>query len=187
MAADDDFEIYAASILNVSPFGRRVSGYGIYLGQGAVLTVAHVVGPWTLLDSPTISIAGKEVPAQIIKKGAFPKLDLALLVIDEDAGLPLSVRLRQNRLCRTAPPAGTSVVIVSPREIVRSQTVPVNTVAAKYWSQFSTLVSEPHGSGSAVCRRRKKMYRRYYECCCAKGIHLQNGASASFTHYNLGS
>ena len=148
-ASDDNFGFYAASILNISPFGRRVSGYGVYLGQGAVLTVAHVVGRWTILESPTVSIAGKEVPAQIIKKGAFPKLDLALLVMDE-AGLPVSLRLRQNPLCKAPLSSGASVVIVSPDQSVRSNTVPINIVASKYWNQFGTLVSEPHGSGSGV-------------------------------------
>ena len=148
-AADDGFEVYAATILNISPFRSRVIGYGIYLGQGAVLTVAHVVGRWTLLESPKVSIAGKEVSAQIIKKGAFPKLDLALLVMD-GGGLPLSLRLRQNPLCKAPLPSGTDVAIVSADQSVRSRTVPIDTVASKYWGQFGTLVSEPHWSGSGV-------------------------------------
>jgi hypothetical protein len=148
-AADDGFGIYAASILNISPFGSRVIGYGIYLGQGAVLTVAHVVGRWTLLESPKVLIAGQEVSAQIIKKGAFPKLDLALLVMD-GGDLPLSLRLRQNPLCKAPLPSGTDVAVVSADQSVRSQTVPVDTIASKYRSQFGTLVSEPHWSGSGV-------------------------------------
>jgi hypothetical protein len=146
---DSELQVYAAGVLNLSPFGRRLSGYGVYLGQDAVITAAHVVGRWTLLENPTISIAGGQVPAQIIKKGSFPQLDLALLVVD-DAALPISLRLRRNPLCKTPPGIGANVVVVSTDSVERTKIVPPVAIAPEYRALFGSLVSEPHVSGSGV-------------------------------------
>ena len=41
---DDSLRIYAVNVVHTPPFGRPFIAYGIYLGEGAVLTAAHVVG-----------------------------------------------------------------------------------------------------------------------------------------------
>jgi Trypsin-like peptidase domain len=146
---DDEFKIYAAGVLNIAPFARPLSGYGVYLGQNAVITAAHVVGRWPLFTDPIISIADRETSAKLVKKGSFPQLDLALLVVS-DTALPVDLALRQNPICKTMPSPGTAVVVVSREGVERSHIVSAGTIAPRDRSQFSSLINEPHGSGSGV-------------------------------------
>jgi len=146
---DDELRIYAAGILNVAPFARPFSGYGVYLGQNAIITAAHVVGHWPILSDPTVAIAGTEISAKVIKKGSFPQLDLALLVA-ADYALPLNLQLRQNPLCKQTPPVGTSVIVVSPERTERSLIISPQSIPARYRSHFGSLINEPHSSGSGI-------------------------------------
>src|SRR4029078_2353614 len=42
--SEDELRIYAVNIVRKVPFKSTLIGYGIYLGQGTVLTAAHVIG-----------------------------------------------------------------------------------------------------------------------------------------------
>ena len=148
-SSDDDLRVYAVGIRRAGPFLWPYSGYGIYLGESAIITAAHVVGQWPLLSNPTIIIAGREIQAKVIKKGVFPQLDLAQLSV-EQASLPLSLRLRRSPLCKAPPIIGTNVVVVSPDQTVRSRIISPWAIASQYRTLFGTLISEPHGSGSGV-------------------------------------
>jgi hypothetical protein len=152
---DDELRVYAAGILKSGPFIWPFSGYGIYLGQNAVITAAHVVGRWPLFSNPTISIADQETSAKVIKKGSFPQLDLALLVV-ADSALPVSLRLRQNPLCKTMPSVGTSVVVVYPDRTERSQIISAKAIEPRARSYFGSLIDERHVSGSGVFDPEKK-------------------------------
>src|ERR1700733_6375477 len=147
--SDDDLRIYAIDVVNVPPFKRPFSGYGIYLGGSTIITAAHVVGHWPLFTDPTVIIGGRQVRGKVIKKGAFPQLDLAQLSI-EQASLPEGVRLRRNILCNDPGQVGADVVIVYPDKTVRSQIISPRAIASQYRGRYSTLVSEPQGSGSGV-------------------------------------
>lgn len=154
-SADDNLRVYGTSVINSIPFERRFSGYGIYLGNNAILTAAHVVGHWSLFSDPKIAIGNQEIPAKVIKKGSFPDLDLALLVVADDA-LPVSLRLRRNPLCKAPPNVGMSVVVVYPDRTVRSHIVSPLAVAPQRRPQFGTLITEPQGSGSGVFDPERK-------------------------------
>lgn len=43
---DGALRIYAVNVVKTSPFEKPFTGYGIYLGKGAVITAAHVIGRW---------------------------------------------------------------------------------------------------------------------------------------------
>ena len=43
---DDGVTIYAVNVVKTTPFQKPFTGYGIYLGKGAVLTAFHVIGRW---------------------------------------------------------------------------------------------------------------------------------------------
>jgi hypothetical protein len=167
---DEDLRVYAVGVVNVAPFKRPFSGYGIYLGDSTIVTAAHVVGHWPLFTNPTLIIGGQETPGKVIKKGAFPQLDLAQLSV-EQSSLPDSVRLRRNHLCNVSAQVGTDVVVVSPEQTVRSRIISPRAIAPRYRSHFSTLITEPHGSGSGVFDADKK---------CLLGI-----MSAAITRYSL--
>src|ERR1019366_10299784 len=65
------------------------TGYGVYLGNGYVITAAHVAGLslWTAVQ---VEFAGKNLPAKVIKRGQFHNVDLTVLSVD-DQQLPVSL------------------------------------------------------------------------------------------------
>ena len=152
---DDDLKVYAVGISRSGPFVWPHSGYGIYLGESTIITAAHVVGRWSIFENPTITIADRKIEAKVIKKGSFPQLDLAQLSI-EQASLPVSLRMRRNPLCKGPPYIGTNVIVVSPEKTERSRIVSPMEIAPQYRGFFSTLISEPHTSGSGVFDAEKK-------------------------------
>ena len=152
---DDDLRLYAVGVINVPPFKMPFSGFGIYLGGSTIITAAHVVGHWPLFTNPTIIVQDREIQAKVIKKGAFPQLDLAQLSI-EQSSLPASVGLRRGALCKEPAQTGTDVVVVYPDKTVRSRVISPRAIAPQYQSQFGTLISEPQGSGSGVFDANKR-------------------------------
>jgi len=148
---DESFEPYAVTINYPKPFDRAYTLYGVYLGHGAVLTAAHVVGRRDLLVNPVVGIAAHELPAKVVKQGSFPKLDLALLSVDETA-IPLRARMRRNiQLCATIPKVGTNVVVAYPDRTVRSHIVSASLIGnLADRKKFNTLISDVEVSGSGI-------------------------------------
>jgi hypothetical protein len=152
---DDDLRVYAVSIINVVPFKSPVSGYGVYLGNGAILTAAHVVGRWSLFSTPRVLIAGQELLAKVVKKGSFEQTDLALLAVDETS-LPVSLRLRRNPLCKMPLNVGMSVVVVYPERTARSKIISPKSISPAYRARFSSLINDVQGSGSGAYSAERK-------------------------------
>ena len=153
---DDALRIYGVNVVHTPPFEKRFFGYGVYLGEGLVLSAAHVVGSLPQLYSPLhILIAGIDLPAKILKQGSPGHIDLALLSVDQEK-LPVSLRLRRNPICRDVLRVGTSVIVVYPERTARSQIISPNLVPAQYRSKYPTLITEPQGSGSGVFNADRK-------------------------------
>src|ERR1700730_4880261 len=106
---DDSLSIYAVGVNG---------GAGVYLGNGLVLSVAHVVGGG-IVTKPTIAIAGQKLSATVVKESPFEQLDLALLEFDESR-LPVSLRLRRIALCQGKPWPGEEVISLSGQGPTRS-------------------------------------------------------------------
>jgi len=172
---DDDLRVYAAGVINVAPF-YPFSMTGVYLGKGAVLTAAHVLGHWPPSANPTIVIAGQKLAAKIIKKGSFPALDLALLSVNE-ASLPVSVRLHRIPLCKAPPSVGTNVVVVYPGRTARSRVISSQLIPSEYRSQFGTLLRDVQGSGSGAFDAERK---------CLLGIMSGSVTTASSVRGQIG-
>jgi S1-C subfamily serine protease len=145
--ADDVLLAYAVAINGSA---------GIYIGKGLVLTAAHVVGGG-IANKPKITIAGQELPATVVKEGAFERIDLALLEISEDR-LPTSLRSRRVSLCQARPWPGEEVITVAPEGAVRSH------IMSPVWlprnlRKFDTVISDvarTGNSGSGVFDAQKK-------------------------------
>jgi S1-C subfamily serine protease len=150
---DDSLLAYAVAINRTA---NSRSGTGIYLGNGLVITASHVVGR-AVLNNTSVTIAGQDLPARVIKQDSFEKSDLALLKIDDDR-LPMSFRLRRISLCQARPWPGEDVITVVPEETVRSH------VMSPVWlpiqmRQFDTVISDvarTGNSGSGVFDTQKK-------------------------------
>jgi S1-C subfamily serine protease len=148
-APRQSLEIYAVNVVKNAPFDKQFVGYGIYLGEGYVLTAAHVVGHWPLITGPRVRIAGENLPAAVVKEGSFEGTDLALLSIDKTK-LPVSLRLRRNPLCKHMPVVGMQVVDVTPEKITNLQVVSPLSIPIDLQRRFNTLIDRPQNSGSGI-------------------------------------
>ena len=148
-STDDDLRIYAVNVVKTPPFEKQITGYGIYLGQGIVITAAHVIGHWPILTHPRVLIAGQDLPAAIIKEGSFETTDLALLSVDQ-ATLPMSLRLRRNPLCNGPLRIGSDVINVVPENTTRARVISPLSIPAQLRTRFDTLIDSEKSSGSGV-------------------------------------
>jgi hypothetical protein len=152
---DDSLEVYAVSVIDRIPFKTPLSGYGIYLGKGAFITAAHVVGRWSLFINPRLLIGDQEIAAKVVKKGSFEQTDLALLTVDETL-LPVSLLLRRNPLCKLPPMIGANVIIAYPDRTVRSQVISPKVILPGSGTRFGSLINDAQVSGSGAFDAEKK-------------------------------
>jgi len=152
---EDSLQIYAVKVVRTPPFQKQIIGDGIYLGQGLVITAAHVVGHWPSFTHPRVLIAGQDLPAKVVKEGSFPKIDLALLSVD-GGQLPVSIRLRRNPLCQNPPRVGMQVIDVAPQGLTPAQIISPLLIAPSLQSKFNTLITAPQGSGSGLFDAQQK-------------------------------
>jgi hypothetical protein len=103
-------------------------GYGIYLGNGLILTAAHVAGEFAQ-TKPHVLIAGQDLPAALVKEGALDTIDLTLLSID-GTKLPVSLQMRRTPLCVHPPFAGERVVVAIPEGTAPSKILPRQAIPA---------------------------------------------------------
>src|SRR5947209_3596514 len=116
-STDDSLRVYAAKIVQNPPQDWG-PGYGMYLGNGLLITAAHVVGTFSR-TKPSVRIADLLLPAKLVKEGTFEEEDLTLLSIDEEK-LPVSLRLRRMPLCEDPPWVGEPVIVAVPESTARS-------------------------------------------------------------------
>ena len=154
-STDDDLRIYAVNVVKTPPFEKQITGYGIYLGQGIVITAAHVVGNWPIFTHPRVIVAGQDLPAKVIKEGSFETTDLALLSV-EQAGLPISLRLRRNPLCNRSPTIGSEVINVIPEGTTRARIISPLSIPAQLRMRFDTLIDSEKSSGSGLFDAERK-------------------------------
>ena len=159
LGPDDSLRIYAVNVVHNRPLEEPFTGYGIYLGKGAVLTAAHVLGRWpSFISNPRVLVAGQELPAKIIKEGSTETIDIGLLSVDE-ARLPVSLRLRRNPLCKEPPKEGANVIVVLSYGTVRSQIISPRLLPPTYRTNFNTFIIDvpiAGGSGSGVFDAERK-------------------------------
>jgi hypothetical protein len=144
-SVDDSLRVYAVNIVRHPP--QEWTGYGIYLGNGLVITAAHVVGSaW--LTRPTVRIAGLELPTQTIKEGSLDDVDLTLLSIDESK-LPVSLQMRRLSLCKRPPFVGEPVVVTIPESAAPSQIVSPLVIPQDLRARFSTAIKDVATTGNS--------------------------------------
>ena len=114
----ESLKVYAVQLVHFPK--EDWAGFGVYLGNGQVLTAGHVAGSfWQILQ---VQIAGQSLPTKVLKQGQFDAVDLALLSIDDDK-LPVSLRLRRLPICQGVPHPGEAVTVATPRSVAPSRVV----------------------------------------------------------------
>jgi S1-C subfamily serine protease len=135
-STDDSLRLYAV----------RVKGlYGVYLGNGLIITAAHVVGQTKKIG---VRIAGLNTLADVIKQGAYERTDLSLLSVDEQK-LPLSLRMRRMPLCERPPWAGQPVIVAIPENTARSHIMSPRLLSPDVRKRFPTLISDVKTTGNS--------------------------------------
>jgi hypothetical protein len=148
-SSDDSLRIYAVNVVKTLPFQTQFTGYGIYLGQGIVITAAHVVGRWPGITRPRVLVAGQDLPAHIIKQGSYETIDLALLSVDQGQ-LPINLLLRRNPLCAEPSRPGEDVVDVIPEGTTHTHIISPILIPFELRKKFRTLITTPQRSGSGI-------------------------------------
>jgi hypothetical protein len=123
-------------------------GFGIYLGEGRVLTAAHVVGHPTQ-GNPSVEIAGRILEASVVREGEFETVDLTLLRVDP-LMLPASLGLRLMPLCEAPPRAGQPVVVATPEALSTSHILSPKALPPNLReSHFDTLIADVATTGNS--------------------------------------
>jgi len=152
---DDALRLYAVNVVQNPP--QSWPGYGVYLGNGLVITAAHVVGSASRTH-PSVRIANLELPAKAVKEGSLQQVDLTLLAIDE-ARLPVSLQLRRMPLCRIPPKPGEPVIVAIPEGIARSTVMAPRLLPDDLRAKFPTVIKDvatTGNSGSGVFDAERK-------------------------------
>jgi hypothetical protein len=142
---DVDLKLFAVHV-NRTP-RQPWPGYGIYLGNGLVLTAAHVPGN-VAETKPHVVIAGQDLPAALVKQGKLDGVDLTLLSID-GANLPVRLRMRRMPLCERAPYAGEPVVVATPEGTARSSVLPRQAIPEGVRARFDTAIGDVATTGNS--------------------------------------
>jgi S1-C subfamily serine protease len=122
-------------------------GYGVYLGNGYVLTAAHVVGH-AIITQPRIVIGGRPFPTEVIKEGTFETNDLTLLRV-EPSLLPSQLQLRRIDLCRAPPIPGQPVVVVVPEGEAVSHILDPRLLPPDIRGRFPTDIADVESTGNS--------------------------------------
>ncbi len=144
-SADADLEPFA---VHVNRMPRQPwPGYGIYLGNGLILTASHVPGIFAS-TKPHVVIAVQDLPAGLVKEGALDSVDLTLMSIDA-AKLPVRLQMRRMALCERAPYAGEAVVVATPEGTARSRVLPREAIPAELRARFDTTIADVATTGNS--------------------------------------
>jgi hypothetical protein len=122
-------------------------GYGVYLGNGFVLTAAHVAGD-VAQTKPDVLIAGQDLPATLVKQGSLDGVDLTLLSID-GTKLPIGLQMRRTPLCDRPSFAGENVVVAIPEGTAPSKIVPRQAIPADLRGRFDTAIADVATTGNS--------------------------------------
>jgi hypothetical protein len=142
---DVDFQSFAVHINRTPP--QPWPGYGVYLGNGLVLTAAHVPGN-VAATKPHVVIAGEDHPALLVRQGELEGVDLTLLSIDATK-LPVGIGLRRMPLCQGAPYAGELVVVATPEGTARSRVLPRQAIPTELRGRFDTAIGDVATTGNS--------------------------------------
>jgi len=141
---DQSLRLYAVHVVRVPK--ENWTGEGVYLGNGLVLTAGHVAGAfWNTVQ---VEIAGQQLATEVLKRGSFSGIDLALLSIDAQK-LPVSLRLRRMPVCPLPSWPGEAVIVATPEGIARSRVVLPAMLPRGLDPKFRTAISDVATTGNS--------------------------------------
>jgi S1-C subfamily serine protease len=153
--ANASLQLYAVYIFQ-SPTKTPV-GTGVYLGNGYVITAAHVIG-LSLLEDVRVKFAAQELPAKLVKRGQFHDVDLSLLSVDEHL-LPVALQLRRMPVCTNSLWTGEDVIVATPEGLAPSHVMSPSSLPRGLSPKYRTAIADvatTGNSGSGVFDAHRK-------------------------------
>lgn len=152
-AAAADLDAYVIRIYRGHPASPsalpRQGNAGIYLGQGLILTAAHVAGSPTDSTPLGIAIGDRLVPARFVKAGRFEETDASLLSVDED-DLPRELRdLPVLDLCSGRLAPGRAVSVAGFGRVDRSVIISHRDMPSGVPAKFDSLIRDVYTTGES--------------------------------------
>jgi trypsin-like peptidase len=126
------------------------TGAGVHLGNGLILSAAHVVGgEWA---KPRVEINGKYLKTKLLKIGDLATVDLALLSLDVHE-LPADRAGQHLSLCSEPYAPGQPVILAAPDGVARSTILLASDLPANVPAKFTLSAVDyvaPGNSGAGV-------------------------------------
>ena len=140
---------------SVQPFAVHIErtpaqpwpGYGIYLGDGYVITAAHVAGP-AEQTRPRVVVDGRSLTTRVVKQGTFETNDLTLLRVDR-ADLPGRLQFRRLPLCPAPPKPDQPVLVAIPEGVAPSHILAPSRLPADMRARFPTVIADVLTTGNS--------------------------------------
>jgi Trypsin-like peptidase domain len=118
-------------------------GSGVYLGSGLIITAAHLTAVEAKMS---VRIAGRALPATVLKQGSAEDIDLSILLVDEQK---LPVRLPRMQLCEAPPWPGDLVTIVDSEHATQSHIISPQVLPFTQRIKFHTLIADVASTGNS--------------------------------------
>ncbi len=137
-----------------------VSGGGVWLGNGEVLTAFHLFyQPPRILkesDKVTVVFRGHSVPARVVFHGDLEDYDLALVKIEREQTPPELAALDVPHVCNDVEQIGAPLYITAFDSVYSTSASPDGMLMhkGKTWSMSTTAIFSHGVSGSPVFDRR---------------------------------
>jgi hypothetical protein len=141
---DQSLKLYAVHIIE-GP-NEITSGNGVYLGTGLVVTAAHVASGSLL--TLKIGVGDEKLSAEVVKRGQFSGIDLALLSIDDDK-LPVGLRLRRMTICQKPPWPSENVIVATPEAVAPSHVIAPFLLPHDLDPKYRTAISDVATTGNS--------------------------------------
>jgi hypothetical protein len=139
-----DIQAVAVNIERTPP--QPWPGYGIYLGNGLVITAAHVAGH-ALLTQPRVAVAGQPLPTSTLKEGSVEDQDLTVLRITDP--VPSGLAGRHTPVCHDAPHPGESVTVATPEKLTTSSIVAPEMLPPDLRVKYAASIKDVYSTGNS--------------------------------------
>ena len=121
-------------------------GYGIYLGDGLVITAAHVAGH-AAVTHPSVVLAGRSLPTETVKEGSYSDNDLTVLRVIPP--VPPELADRHTTVCNEAFRPGEAVVVATPEEATRSIVISPEALPPQYRTRYASSIRDVYTTGNS--------------------------------------
>jgi len=144
-ADDDAFRRFAVHVDRTPK--QLWPGYGIYLGDGLVITASHVAGDVSV-TRPKVVVDGQVLPARAVKEGSLETVDLTLLsVVPQE--IPAKLKGLRLTICTSPAQVGDPVIVAIPERTTETRIASAGPFPWWVRLRFGSLLEDVPGTGNS--------------------------------------